>query len=401
MRRLWRAGVLAALALAVPATFAGSTPGLTSSSILLGGTVPISGPESAFGVVAPGAKAYFDYVNAHGGVFGRRIAYEYLDDAYDPAQTVQQTRKLVEEDHVFAIFGSVGTEHILAVRPYLAQQGVPQLFVGTGLTDIGRNPRYPGTIGYLVDFAAEGKAFGSYVAKTRPGATVAVLSEASDYGKELLRGLKSGLHGKAQIVATEDYEVTGTDVNSQIAKLRASNASVLMLFALPKQTIQAFVGIDKLGWHPQVFVTSVSIDPAVMQIVALNTSRKTTEGAISLAFLKDATSPRWANDAGVELYLRIMRRYASKEDPKAVAHLYGMATAFTMVDALRHAGRNLTRPGLLKAATHLDEADNPFLLPGIVVRTTPSARFPLTQAQLYRFHAGRWQPLAGVIPTRP
>ncbi len=401
MRALRPLAALAVLGAVASGALAGSTPGISAGSILLGGTVPISGPESAFGVVASGADAYFKYVNAHGGVFGRKIAYDYLDDAYDPAQTVQQTRKLVEADHVFAIFGSVGTEHILAVRPYLAQQGVPQLFVGTGLTDIGRNPRYPGTTGYLLDFAAEGRTFGSYIARTRPSATVAVLSEASDYGKELLRGLQSGLRGKARVVASETYDVTDADVNSQIARLRGSNASTLVLFALPKQTIQAFVGIDKLGWHPQVFVTSVSIDPAVMQIVALNTSSKTTEGAMSLAFLKDPTSPRWSADPGIALYLRIMRKFAPKEDPKAVAHLYGMATAFTMVDALRHAGRNLTRAGLLKAATHLDEPNNPFLLPGIVLRTTPTSRFPLTQAQLYRFHGGRWQPLGGLLAARP
>ena len=400
--RAFVAAAGAALAVAIPSAFGGSTPGLTATSILLGGTVPLSGPEAAFGVVAPGADAYFKYVDDHGGIFGRKIAYEYLDDGYDPAQTVAQTRRLVEQDKVFAVFGSVGTEEVLAVRQYLNQQGVPQLFVGSGLTALSREAKqYPWTVGYLLAFSAEGKVFGTYIAKTRPRARIAVLYEASDYGNELLRGLQAGLHGKASIVAKETYNVTDPDVNSQIAKLRGSNADTLILFALPKQTIQSFVAIDKLGWHPHVFITSVSIDPAVMQIARLNTSKATTEGVMSLAFLKDPTNPRWAKDAGVKLYLQVMKRYAPREDPKAVAHFYGMATAYTMVDTLRHAGKNPTRRSVLDAATHLNEKNNPFLLPGITVKTTPAYRFPLTQAQLYRYHNGVWTPQGGLINAKP
>jgi branched-chain amino acid transport system substrate-binding protein len=174
-----------------------------------------------------------------------------------------------------------------------------------------------------------------------------------------------------------------------------------MLFALPKQTIQAFVGIDKLGWHPQVYITSVSIDPAVMAIARLNTSRQTTEGSMSLAFLKDPTNPRWAKDAGVKLYFQIMKRYLPNSDPKAVAHFYGMSVAFTMVDALKKAGKNLTRQGLMNAALHLNETNNPFLLPGIVVKTTPTYRFPITQAQLFRFTGGVWRAQGGLVAAKP
>ncbi len=393
---------LATLAISIPGAFGSAPTGVTAGEILIGGTVPLSGPEAAFGVVAPGADAYFKYVNDHGGVFGRKIRYEYLDDAYDPAQTVVQTRRLVEQDRVFAIFGSVGTEEVLAVRPYLTQQGVPQLFVGSGLSALGRDSKqFPWTIGYLVNFTAEGKVFGAQVAKTKPTAKIAVLYEASDYGKELLAGFQKGLGGKGKIVAKETYNVTDPDINSPLAALRASNADILMVFALPKQTIQAFVGIDKLGWHPQVYVTSISIDPAVMQIARLNTSNRTTEGSMSLAFLKDPTNARWAKDAGVKLYLQIMKRYASGSDPKAVAHFYGMAAAFTMVDSIKHAGKNLTRSSLMNAALHLNEKDNPFLLPGIVLKTTPSFRFPLTQAQLYRYHAGLWRPQGALIAAKP
>ena len=395
---------LAAAALSLQAAQSAETPGVSANEVVLGGTVPLSGPESAFGVVAAGADAYFKYVNARGGVNGRKIRYVYVDDAYDPAQTVQQTRRLVEQDKVFAIFNSLGTEQAQAVKPYLNQLGVPQLFVGSGAATIGREyKKYPWTIGYLPNFAAEGSVFGRHLAATKPGATIAVLSEASEYGRELVSGLERGLGAKrSRIVARETYNVTDPDVSSQIAKLRASNANTLILFALPKQVIQSYLAVHKLGWRPQIVVASVSIDPAVMQIARLSTNARTTEGSLSLAYLKDPTNTaRWGKDAGVRLYQEIMRKHAPGADPKAVAHLYGMAVAFTMVDTLRRAGRNLTRQGLLRAATSLDEKDNPFLLPGIVVKTTPTYRFPITQVQLFRVKNGRWTALGPLLSARP
>src|SRR5207248_3962 len=236
MRRAALAGVVLALAAAAGA-LAASDPGVTSTSILIGGTAPLTGPESAYSVVAQGADAYFKYVNAHGGVLGRKLQYEYLDDAYDPAQTVQQTRRLVEQDHVFAIFNTVGTEQALAIRPYLNQVGVPQLFVGSGARAFGRDAvSYPWTLPYLPSFFAEGRIYGRYIAHTAPRSRIAALFEDSEFGKDLLAGLKAGLGGKAKVVAAQPYAVTDADVNSQLSALRRSKADTLMIFALPKQT---------------------------------------------------------------------------------------------------------------------------------------------------------------------
>ena len=390
--------LLAALAGARP----GGTPGVSSSEIVLGGTAPLTGPESAYSVVAEGAAAYFKYVNDHGGVFKRKIRYDYRDDAYDPAQTIVQTKQLVEQDHVFAIFNTVGTEHALAIRPYLNQLGVPELFVGSGASALVRDAkRYPWTLGYLPSFVAEGKVYGRYIARTRPKARIAVLYEDSDFGRDLLNGLQAGLHGRGTIVAKQTYAVTDQDLSSQLGALRASKADTLMLFALPKQVIQSFVTTDKLGWRPHVFVTSVSIDPFVMTAARLSTNNRTTEGAISIAFLKDASNlARWGKDPGVKLYYSIMKKYDPSGDPKAVANFYGMAVAYTMVDALKRAGRNPTRQSLLTAATHLDEKANPFLLPGIVVRTGPNDRYPLDQVRMYRYHAGVWRVFGSLLQAR-
>jgi ABC-type branched-subunit amino acid transport system substrate-binding protein len=365
---------------------------VTATQILLGGTVPLSGPASPFGVVGPGAKAYFAYVNARGGVYHRKIKYVYRDDAYDPARTIDQTRELVQQDKVFAIFNSVGTEHNVAIRAYLNAVEVPQLFVGTGASVIGRAYRkYPWTIGYLPSFEGEGAIYGRYVVEHRPRTRIAVLYEDSDYGKDLLNGLRRGLGKRAsRIVEKASYEVTDADVNSQIARLRASKADTFMLFALPTQAIQAFVYAYKLGWRPRIFVSAVSIEPTVMSIARSNTRGKETAGALSVAFVKDPTSPRWTKDPAVRLYRRIMKRYNPGGRPSDVYNFYGMTVAYSMVDALRHAGRNPTRASLLRAATHMNERTNPFLLPGVTVRTSPKSYFPITKARMVRYRGTGW-----------
>lgn len=282
---------------------------------------------------------------------------------------------------MFAVFNTVGTEHTLAVRPYLNELGVPELFVGSGARALVRDAaRYPWTIGYLPSFFAEGRIYGRHIAAARPTARIAVLYEDLDFGRDLLAGLTRGLRDKGRIVARASYAVTDADVASQIAALRASRADTLMVFALPKQTIQAFIAADELAWRPQVFVASVSINPFVMTVARLNTNGRTTEGAISIAFLKDASNlTRWGRDRGVRLYYQIMRRYKPQSDVTAVATIYGMAVAHTMVEALRGAGRNPTRVSLLQAALNLDSTTNPFLLPSIVVETGPGDRYPIDQ----------------------
>ena len=392
----------AAALLAVPAAGARSvdTPGVTATQIVLGGTGPLTGAESQYQPVLSGAQAYFSYVNDHGGVLGRKIEYKVEDDQYDPAQTVSLTQKLVEQDNVFAIFNSIGTEHALAVRDYLNQQKVPQLFVGTGAATIAsQHKQYPWTIGLLPSNLGEGAIYGHQIVATKPNAKIAVLYENDEYGQELLAGLKRGLgaHVK-QIVTTQSYALLDPTVDSQVQQLKASGADTFVIFALPKQAIQAFVIAAKLGWKPTEYVTSVSIDPAVMQIVHLNAGAQVGVGATSTAFLRDPTNPTLAGSPGVKLYRQIMQKYLPNEDWKAVAHLYGMMAAYAMVDALKHAGRNPTRQSLLQAATHMNEA-NPFLLPGLKLTTSPSNYYPIGHTYLVRYLHGFWNVLGKPLKT--
>jgi branched-chain amino acid transport system substrate-binding protein len=396
------AALLGALALAAVASGAGtSTPGVTANEIVIGGTVPLTGVASAYRTVGLGAAAYFRYVNAHGGVNHRKIRYIIKDDQYDPAQTMGKTRELVEQDHVFAIFNSLGTEQNQATRGYLNAIKVPQLFVASGDTSWGRDyKQFPWTIGYQPNYRAEGTIYGRYIAKTAPKSRIGVLYQNDDYGKDLLAGLRRGLGKKAKlIVSTQNYDVTDPNDQAQIAKLKAAKANTLMLFSTPKFTIQAYAYSRQLGWRPKVYVNAVSSASNVMGIATLGNGKKQTDGTISIVFIKDPTDPRWAKDRGIKLYRTVMKRYKGT-NPSDVYNAYGMSVAHTFVEALKKAGKNPTRDSIMRAATHLNIHNDPFVLPGIVVRTTPTDHFPLDQARLERYHNGRWLSFGGMFRVR-
>ena len=392
---------LGALALATVASGAASETGVTSNEVLIGGTTPLSGPASAYQSVARGAAAYFKYVNAKGGVNKRKIKYVYKDDAYDPSKTADKTRELVQQDKVFAIFNSLGTEQNLATRAYLNAAKVPQLFVASGATTFGKDyKQYPWTIGYQPNYRAEGTIYGRYVAKTSPKARIGVLYQNDDYGKDLLAGLRNGLGKKTKlIVAKQSYDVTDPDVQSQMARLKAARVNTLMVFATPLFAIQSYVYAHKLGWTPKVFVNAVSSAANIMGLAKAGAGKKQVEGTISIVFLKDPTDPHWANDAGIKLYRSIMKRYKGG-NPNDVYAVYGMSVAHTFVAALKKAGKNPTRSGIMKAATSLNVSNDPFLLPGITVKTGGSDHFPLDQAKLQRYHNGHWVSFGGLFRVR-
>jgi branched-chain amino acid transport system substrate-binding protein len=409
MRRTARAVLaltsIAALA-AIPALAAtgaqSADPGVTSSSILLGGTSPLTGPAAAYASVARGAKAYFDSVNAKGGAAKRKIEYKILDDAYNPAQSVQVTRQLVEQDKVFAIFNSLGTEHNIATREYLNQSKVPQLFVASGATTWGRDAaKYPWTIGFQPSYQAEGWVYGQYVAKNMKKARIAVLFQNDDYGKDLLGGLKRGLaRSGSKVIAAQPYEVTAPDVQSQIAKLKASGANVLAVFATPKFAIQSYVFANRLGWRPLVINNAVSAASNIMLLASEGGANKTINGSISINFLKDPTDSRWSKDAGMRQYRSIMSRYANGANVNDQYHVYGMAVAYETVGLLKRLGANPTRARLVALARSIDDAANPFLLPGIDVKTGKGDGFPIQQGQLQRWTRGKWVPFGDLWASK-
>ena len=398
--------LLCGLAAAVAAAAAGArpvaTPGVSSTEIKLGGSVPLSGEASLAANVALGAEYYFKYVNDRGGVFGRKISYKYLDDGYDPGRAVQNTIRLVQQEQVFAMFNTLGTANNLAIRKYLNDNGVPQLFVAAGATTFGRDYRkYPWTIGYIPTYSEEGKIYGKYVLAKIKKPRIAVLYQDDDYGRDLLGGLQKGLGKKAKaIVSKVGYDPTSSDVQGEVARLKASNANVFMIFAFGKFSLQAFNAVARLSWHPQIFVNDVSSASTLMAIVP----QKAANGSISIVFGKDPAAPLWKRDKGIRLFQSILKKYGSgvsSRDLKDGYYVAGMGAAYTMVDTLRKAGKNLTRRGVMRAATHLNERNNPFLLPGIAVRTTPTRRFPVTQVRLQRWRAKAWHPFGKLISASP
>ncbi len=375
-------------------------PGVTDSSVLLGGTSPLSGPASAYASVARGAEAYFKSINAKGGVLGRTIEYKYLDDAYNPAQTVQVTRQLVEQDKVFAVFNTLGTEQNEAIRDYLNAQKVPQLFTASGATTWGADvAKYPYTIGFQPSYQAEGWVYGKFLARTKPGTKVAVLFQNDSYGKDLLLGLKRGLaKSKVKVIAAQPYEVTAADVSSQVAKLRSSKADIFAIFATPKFAIQGYVFANKLGWKPKLtIVNAVASASNIMTLASEGGTNKVAPGSVSIAFLKDPTDPKWAKDKTMVLYRALLKQYAPGANANDVYHVYGMAVAWTTVEALKKVGPNLTREALVKAVSNMNFSNNPFLLPGIALKTAGNGdHFPIEQMVLERWGGKSWKSFGGL-----
>ena len=400
------AGAAIAVALvALPGAFGSrpaADPGISANEILVGGTTPLTGEASSGSGTAIGAEAYFKYVNARGGVRGRKIRYTYLDDGYDPGRTVQATRQLVQQDKVFAIFNSLGTANNLAIRPFLNQVGVPHLFIASGYGGWAREAgRYPLSWGYIPTYTGEGQLYARDLLAKRPRARIAVLYQDDDYGREMLAGLKKGLKGKArQIVEEESYDSTATDIQSQIAKLKSSRADVFMNFGFGKFAIQAFVYANRLGWKPALtYVNAVAASTTVMSLASEGGTNKRTNGAITAAFFKDPASPAFAKDPGIKLFRSIVKKYIPRGDVRNGYYLAGMASAYSLVDALQKAGKTPTRRSLMSAMLRLDEKTNPFVLKGITVKTSRTDRRPLEQARLQRWTKTHWVPFGKVLTT--
>jgi branched-chain amino acid transport system substrate-binding protein len=415
VRKLIACGVLlvTALALSVPGALGGAeqTPGVTAKTITVGGTFPLTGPVAAYAPIPLGMKAYFSYINNRKGpdgkigVYGRRIVWKYYDDGYNPANTVQLTRKLVEEDKVFATVGQLGTEHNLAVRGYLNQQRVPQALVSTGASYWGTQwKEFPWTIGWQPDYIAEGRIYGLHIKANHSGKKIAVLYQNDDYGKDYLFGLRAALgksYADANIVAQEGFEATAPNVVSQMAKLKASGATVFVILATPPHTIRAYGTGKALGWDPeQIYLNSVSATAAFLNVAVGAAGAPYVNGSLSVAYLKDPSSPQWNNDAAMKQYRTIMQRYASGVNANDGLYYYGVAKAETFVQALYKAGKKPTRAGLMNALLSLN-APNRFALPGVTQKTTKTDHFVISQMQLIRYTHPDWRLQGRLIEGRP
>ncbi|HSV54215.1 MAG TPA: ABC transporter substrate-binding protein [Burkholderiaceae bacterium] len=364
-------------------------PGATDTEIKIGNLNPYSGPASAYGAIGKAIGAYFDKVNAEGGINGRKIKYISLDDGYNPAKTVEMTRKLVEEEEVLLVFQPLGTPSNSAIHKYMNTKKVPQLFVATGATKWGDPKNFPYTMGWQPNYQSEAKIYASHILETKPNAKIAVLYQNDDYGKDYLKGFEDGLgdKAKAMIVSRASYEVTDPTVDSQMLTLKGSGADTFFNITTPKFAAQAIKKAAELGWKPAHYLNSVSnAVGSVMTPAGLENG----VGIITAAYIKDPTDPQFQKGKEYDDWVAWMKKYNPSGELKDNFNVYGYTVAQTLVQVLKQAGDTLTHDNVMKQAANLDMT-LPMLLPGINIKTGPDDFYPIEREQLMRFDGKTWQ----------
>ena len=363
--------------------------GADDKEIKIGNIMPYSGPASAYGTIGKAASAYFDKINAEGGINGRKIKYISLDDGYSPPKTVEQARKLVEEEEVLFIFQSLGTPTNSAIHKYMNQKKVPQLFVATGATKWGDPKNFPWTMGWQPNYQAEGKIYAAHLLETKPAGKVAILYQNDDYGKDYVKGFEDGLGAKAKsmIIAKVSYETSDPTIDSQMVTLKASGADVFFNVTTPKFAAQAIKKAAEIGWKPVHYLNQVS---ASVGSVLVPAGLENAVGIMSTQYAKDPTDPKWAHDRGYEEWLAFMKKYYPSGDLKDAFNVYGYNAAMTLVEVLKLCGDNLTRANVMKQAANLD-ITLPMLLPGVNIKTSPDDFYPIEREQLIRFNGKSYE----------
>ncbi|MDP1584370.1 MAG: ABC transporter substrate-binding protein [Bradyrhizobium sp.] len=371
-------------------------PGVTDTEVKIGQTMPYSGPASSFAAIGRAMTAYFEKVNAEGGVNGRKINLISLDDAYSPPKAVEQTRRLVESEEVLAIVGTFGSPTNFATQKYLNAKKVPGLFLGTGANRVSEPASYPWSMGWQPNNHAKGVIYAKYLLKERPDAKVAVLFQNDDFGRDYIKGLRDGLAGKAatMIVKELSYEVSEPTIDSQILILKATGADVLVNISTPKFAAQAIKKMAETKWDALHLLSDAAGSIASTLVPAgLENSR----GVITVAFRKDPNDAAWANDPGMKEYLAFMKQYMPEANPSETFHVFGYATAQTFVHVLKNCGADLTRENLMKQATSIKDLELPIMLPGIKFNTSSTRYTPMSQEQLMRFDGANWKPIGELI----
>jgi branched-chain amino acid transport system substrate-binding protein len=402
------AAAVAAIAVSASGAATKATPGVTSSSILIGGTFPLTGPASLYKTIPFAEKAYFDYINdTKGGVNGRKITFEINDDGYDPSKTVPLVQQMVEKDNVFAVVGSLGTAPGLATWDYLNKHKVPQVLLATGDSYWGFSGarKYPWTTGWQPDYPGEAKLYGKYIAKNTPNAKIGVLYQNDAFGKNYYAGLRVGLGAKkGNIVDAESYDATNPDVTQQILALKAKGADTLAIFAIPTQAITALIVATKIGWSPQTYLGNVSSNRLFM--LSAGGKGANVDGVISSNYVTSNTTQPDA--AGTKLASQIIAQYApalqATYNNGDANVMYGLAVGWTFVYALQHAGKTPTRAGLMNALHNMNTT-NPFVYPGMREKTSfkkgrPRDNFPLEQLVMIKWSGGAggdWHTFGSIV----
>jgi branched-chain amino acid transport system substrate-binding protein len=372
--------------------------GATATEIKIGNIMPYSGPASAYGVIGKTEQAYFDKINAEGGINGRRISFISYDDAYSPPKTVEQARKLVESDEVLLIFNSLGTPPNSAIQKYMNTKKVPQLFVATGATKWNDPKDFPWTMGWQPNYQSEAQIYAKYILKNYPNGKIAILYQNDDYGKDYVKGLKDGLGANAasMIIAEEPYEVTQPTIDSSVVKLKSLGADVFFDVTTPKFAAQAIKKMAEIEWKPAHFLNNVSVSiGSVMKPAGFENG----QGIISSIYLKDPTDPQWKDDPAMKAWNAFLDKYYPDANRADVNVMYAYIVSQGLVHVLKNCGNDLTRANVMAQAAAMRDYQPLGLLPGIKVNTSATDFAPLSQLQLMRFKGEGWERFGDVISS--
>jgi len=370
--------------------------GATDTEIKIGNIMPYSGPASAYGVIGKTEAAYFNKINAEGGINGRKINFISYDDGYSPPKTVEQARKLVESDEVLLIFNPLGTPPNSAIQKYMNTKKVPQLFVATGATKWNDPKEFPWTMGWQPNYQSESRIYAKYILKEMPSAKIAILYQNDDYGKDYVKGLKDGLGAKAasMIIAEESYETTEPTIDSHIVKLKSTGADVFFNVTTPKFAAQAIKKIAEIEWKQLHFLNNVS---ASIGSVIKPAGPQNAQGIISSTYLKDPTDPQWKNDAGMKAWNEFLDKYYPEANRADASVMYAYTVAQGLVHVLKACGDNLTRENIMKQAASIKGLELGGLVPGIKVNTSATNFAPISQLQLMKFNGDKWDLFGEII----
>jgi branched-chain amino acid transport system substrate-binding protein len=371
--------------------------GATDTEIKIGNIMPYSGPASAYGVIGKTEQAYFNKINAEGGINGRKINFISYDDGYSPPKTVEQARKLVESDEVLLIFNSLGTPPNSAIQRYMNAKKVPQLFVATGATKWNDPRDFPWTMGWQPNYQSESRIYAKYILKQLQNAKIAVLYQNDDYGKDYLKGLKDGLGAKASmIVAEESYETTEPSIDDHIVKLKSTGADVFFNVTTPKFAAQAIKKMAEVEWKPLHILNNVS---ASIGSVLKPAGFENAQGIISSAYLKDTSDPQWKDDVGMKAFDEFLAKYMPEGNRIDLNLMYGYTVAQGLVHVLQSCGDDLTRANIMKQAASIRDLELGGLLPGVKVNTSATDFAPLAQLQLIKFKGEAWERFGDIISS--
>ena len=364
-------------------------PGTSATEIRVGQSIAYSGPASAYGQLGKAEDAYFKWLNAKGGINGRKINFITLDDGYSPPKAVENARKLVESEQVAVVFNVLGTPLNTAIRPYLNQKKVPQLFIAAGATTFNDPQHFPWTMGWQPNLQAEATFYAQHLLKSKPDAKVAVLYQNDDFGKDLLNGLTTALgdKAKAMIVEAQNFQATDPTIDSQMITLKNSGADTLFLFTYSKQAAQAIGKMDDLAWKP---VTYLHLGAASVGATFKPAGLDKSKGILSAGFMKDVTDPKWGDDPDVKTWLAWMKDNLPGADINDSLNVAGYAFAQTLEQVLRQAGDDQTRENIMKQAASLKDYRLGLLLPGSLINTSPTDYRVIKYMKLQRFNGKSW-----------